>query len=257
MKPKKMKRVVFLIYGIFAYLIFFGTYCYSVIFISSDLKSSHIFEVSKSSFRAALLINTCLLLLFSFQVWTMAHPTFKKRWLRYLPQPLERSTYVLISCLCLLLVFSFWQPLDGIVWKVESEILQFILIALCLFGFTFGWFCTFLTNHFDLFGLRQVWLYFKGRRYLKLPGFNSPFFNKYLRHLLYLGFIPAFWATPVMTVAHLFFALVATGFLLIAIPYKENRAIELSLESQESKVSKTKLITFIKLFKGKDLHFKI
>jgi protein-S-isoprenylcysteine O-methyltransferase Ste14 len=132
---------------------------------------------------------------------------------------------VLLASLCLLLLFWQWQPIGGVVWRVESVPGQLLLQSLCLLGFGIVLVSTFLINHFDLFGLRQVWLYFTGRAYEPLP-FGSPLFYRYVRHPLYLGFMIAFWATPTMTAAHLFFALMTTGYMLMAIRFEENDLVK-------------------------------
>ena len=220
-----MKKFIFLLYGIVAYLIFFGTFCYAVGFVSTLAVPKHIDSIPQSPLGYALLVNAGLLTLFALQHSVMARPAFKRWWTQYVPQPIERSTYVLFASICLLLLFWFWQPLGGVVWRVQSETLQKVLIAICLLGFGIVLISTFLINHFDLFGLRQVWFYFTGRKYEPLP-FRTPFFYKHVRHPLYLGFMIAFWATPVMTVAHLFFAVMTTGYMLIAIQFEERDLIK-------------------------------
>ena len=220
-----MKKTLFLLYGVVSYVIFFATFCYAVGFVSSLLVPKHIDSVPDSPLGSALLIDAALLALFALQHSIMARPAFKKWWTKFVPEPIERSTYVLLASLCLILLFWYWQPLGGVVWQVESEQAQLILKSLCLFGFGFVLIATFLINHFDLFGLRQVWLYFIGKKYESLP-FRTPLFYKYVRHPLYLGFMIAFWSTPTMTVAHLFFAVMTTGYMLIAIQFEENDLVK-------------------------------
>ena len=219
-----MKKILFLLYGLVAYVIFFGTFCYAIGFVSALLVPKHIDSVPESPLGYAFLVNAALLALFAFQHSIMARPAFKRWWTKFVPQPIERSTYVLLASLCLLLLFRYWQPMGGVIWQVESEIAQTILQSLCLFGFGIVLITTFLINHFDLFGLRQVWLYFRGMKYEHLP-FRTPLFYRYVRHPLYLGFMIAFWATPVMTAAHLFFALMTTGYMLTAIQFEEKDLI--------------------------------
>jgi methanethiol S-methyltransferase len=216
-----MKKFIFLLYGVVAYLIFFGTFCYAIGFVSSLLVPKHIDSTPQSPLVYALLVNAGLLTLFALQHSIMARPAFKKWWVKFVPEPIERSTYVLLASLCLLLLFSYWEPIGGVVWETESPILQVILKSLSMLGFTIVLVSTFLINHFDLFGLRQVWLNFIGKRYEVLQ-FRTPFFYKYVRHPLYLGFMIAFWATPTMTIAHLFFAVMTTGYMLTAIQFEEN-----------------------------------
>ena len=220
-----MKKFLFLAYGIVAYIIFFATFCYAVGFVSALIVPKHIDSVPESPLNYALLVNAGLLALFALQHSIMARPAFKRWWTKFVPEPIERSTYVLLASLCLLLLFWYWQPLGGIIWNVESEAGRLVLQSLCLLGFGIVLVSTFLINHFDLFGLRQVGLYFIGEKYEPLP-FRTPLFYKYVRHPLYLGFIIAFWATPTMTAAHLFFAIMTTGYMITAIQFEENDLVK-------------------------------
>ena len=220
-----MKKFLFLLYGLVSYVIFFGTFCYAVGFVSTLLVPKHIDSVPEASLTYAFLVNAALLSLFALQHSIMARHGFKQWWTRFVPQPIERSTYVLLSSLCLLLLFWYWQPLGGIIWHVQSPTIQLVLKSLCLFGFGIVLVSTFLINHFDLFGLRQVWFYFIGQEYKSLP-FKTPVFYKYVRHPLYLGFMIAFWSTPSMTAAHLFFAIMTTGYMLVAIQFEENDLVK-------------------------------
>ncbi|HYI77923.1 MAG TPA: NnrU family protein [Chryseolinea sp.] len=246
-----MKRTLFLLYGVVAYAIFFATFCYAVGFVSTLLVPKHIDSLPQSPLSYALLVNAGLLTLFALQHSVMARPAFKRWWTRYVPEPIERSTYVLLSSVCLLILFQYWQPIGGVIWQVESELFQIFLKALCLFGFSIVLISTFLINHFDLFGLRQVWFYFIGKPYETLP-FRTPFFYKYVRHPLYLGFMIAFWATPTMTIAHLFFAIMTTGYMLTAIQFEENDLIKhFGAKYREYKRSAPMLIPFTKSAKSK------
>lgn len=219
-----MKKLAFLLYGVIAYIVFFGTFCYAIGFVSALLVPKHIDSAPETPLGNAFLINALLLSLFALQHSIMARPAFKRWWTKFVPQPIERSTYVLLASVCLLLLFWYWQPMGGVIWQVESETARIILQFLCLLGFGIVLISTFLINHFDLFGLRQVWLYFTGKPYEPLP-FKTPFFYKYVRHPLYLGFMIAFWAAPTMTAAHLFFAIMTTGYMLAAIQFEENDLI--------------------------------
>jgi protein-S-isoprenylcysteine O-methyltransferase Ste14 len=220
-----MKKTLFLFYGIVSYIIFFATFCYAVGFVSTLLVPKHIDSIPQSPLSYALMVNAGLLTLFALQHSIMARPAFKKWWTQIVPDPIERSTYVLFASLCLIILFQYWQPMGGIVWQVDSEPVQLFLKLLCLFGFGIVLVSTFLINHFDLFGLRQVWFYFIGRQYEPLP-FRTPFFYKYVRHPLYLGFMIAFWSAPTMTIAHLFFAVMTTVYMLTAIRFEENDLIK-------------------------------
>lgn len=220
-----MKKILFLIYGIIAYIIFFGTYCYAVGFVTNLVVPTGLDSKPSSSLGYAIVVNVGMLVLFALQHSVMARPAFKKWWTTIVPEPLERSTYVLLSSVCMILLFIYWQPMGGVVWSVDSEIAYLTLTGVTLLGFGIVLISTFLINHFDLFGLRQVWLYFIGKPYTQLP-FKTPFFYKYVRHPLYLGWMIAFWAAPTMTVAHFLFAVICTGYMLTAIRFEERDLIQ-------------------------------
>lgn len=215
-----MKKTLFLLYGIVSYLAFFGTILYAIGFTGNLLVPKSIDGIPEVPLWQALLTNTAFLLLFAVQHSTMARPAFKRWWTQYVPKPVERSTFVLLTSVILSTMFAFWQPMGGVVWQIENETAKVVLLALFLLGWAMVFLATFLINHFDLFGLRQVWLYFRGQPYTHLP-FRVPFLYKYVRHPLYLGFLIAFWSTPVMTVTHLLFALATTGYILTAIQLEE------------------------------------
>jgi protein-S-isoprenylcysteine O-methyltransferase Ste14 len=215
-----MKKTMFLLYGIISYFAFFGTILYAIGFVGNLVVPKTIDGEPQTSLVAALLINASLLLLFALQHSIMAKPAFKRWWTRIIPAELERSSFVLLSSLCLMLLIWQWQPAGGIVWSVKNESLKAILHILYLTGWGIVFISTFLINHFDLFGLRQVWLYFTGKPYTELP-FRLPGLYQLVRHPLYLGFLIAFWSTPVMTVAHLLFAVLTTGYILTARRFEE------------------------------------
>lgn len=246
-KPNNyMKKITFLLYAIVAYLIFFGTFCYAIGFVNSLFVPKHIDSPPTLDLSLALLVNAGLLTLFALQHSIMARPAFKQWWTKFVPEPIERSTYVLLSSLCLILLFSYWQPLGGVIWQVESDSARNLLISISLFGFGIVLVSTFLINHFDLFGLRQVWLHFSGKKYEPLI-FRTPFFYKYVRHPLYLGFMIAFWATPTMTAAHLFFAIMTTAYMFTAIQFEERDLIKhFGPKYQDYKRSAPMIIPFIK-----------
>ena len=173
----------------------------------------------------AILTNLGLIVLFGIQHSVMARPWFKEWWTKYVPKPMERSTYVLFTVFVLAALFAFWQPLGGVVWAIEDSFLSGALWALFALGWTILLVSTFLINHFDLFGLRQVWLYFRGKEYKHLK-FRIPVFYKYMRHPLYFGFLMAFWAAPVMSVSRLFLAIGFTAYVLKAIRWEEKDLLE-------------------------------
>lgn len=215
-----MRRIAAFLYGTVCYIIFFGTFLYAIGFIGNVIVPKSIDSSPEQPLGQALLINLGLLSLFALQHSVMARPAFKRWWTRFVPQPVERSTYVLFSSLALLLLFWQWQPMGGVVWSVENAIGRGIVFAFFAFGWLLVLVSTFLINHFDLFGLRQVYLYLRGREYTQLT-FGTPGPYKYVRHPLYVGWMFAFWATPTMTAAHLVFALLTTAYILVAIQLEE------------------------------------
>jgi len=219
-----MKKILYLLYGVVCYGIFFGTYCYAIGFVTNQIVPKGLDSKPTVPIGYSLLVNIGLLVVFALQHSIMARPAFKKWWTQIIPEPIERSTYVLLSSICMILLFIFWQPMGGVVWSVDSDISYWILNAISLFGFGIVLISTFLINHFDLFGLRQVWMYFRGKPYTQLP-FKTPFFYKYVRHPLYLGWMIAFWAAPVMTIAHFLFAAICTGYMITAIRFEERDLI--------------------------------
>jgi methanethiol S-methyltransferase len=215
-----MKRTFSLLYGIICYLIFFGTFLYTIGFVGNLIVSKTIDGKLEGPLFSAILVDASLLLLFALQHSIMARPGFKKWWAKFVPVQIERSSFVILASLCLILIMREWKPVGGTIWSIENEGLKASLNILYLVGWLIILASTFLINHFDLFGLRQVWLYFLGKPYVSLP-FGIPLFYKLVRHPLYLGFLVAFWSAPVMTVAHLLFAIVTTSFILTAIQFEE------------------------------------
>lgn len=214
------KRIPLFTYGVIAYAIFFVTFLYAAGFVANIGVPKSLDSGPQGSFGYALLINSVLLAVFALQHSIMARPAFKKLWTRVVPEPIERSTYVLFASLALILLFTTWQPMGITIWNVENPAGRAALYGLSAAGWLTVLVATALINHFDLFGLRQVYLYLRGREYTRLP-FKTPALYKHVRHPLYLGFLLAFWSTPTMTVAHLFFAVMTTAYILVAIQLEE------------------------------------
>ena len=219
-----MKRWLIFFYGVASYAIFFATFLYAIGFIGNFGVPKSIDSVRETSLGIALLINAGLLGVFAIQHSVMARPAFKRWWTRIIPQTAERSTYTLLSSVALIALFAFWEPIGGIVWNVEAPVSKALIYGAYAFGWGLVLVSTFLINHFDLFGLRQVWLQLRGKPYTALQ-FKTPVLYHYVRHPLYVGWFFAFWATPTMTVAHLVFALATTAYILIAIQLEERDLI--------------------------------
>jgi len=215
-----VKRALVLVYGVFSYVVFLATFLYAIGFVGNFIVPRSIDSAPNGDVLGALALDVALLLLFALQHSGMARPAFKRWWTRYIPEAAERSTYVLAASLALIALFAFWRPLGGVVWNVEDATLRVLLHALCAFGWLLVLVSTFLINHFDLFGLRQAWLYFRGEPYRAI-GFRTPGLYRIVRHPLYIGFLFAFWSTPTMTLAHLLFAVATTGYILVAIQLEE------------------------------------
>jgi methanethiol S-methyltransferase len=218
------KRIAALVYGVVCYGAFFATFLYAIGFVGNVVVSKSMDSGRDGPLAQALLVNLGLLALFAVQHSVMARPAFKRAWKRVIPEPIERSTYVLASSLALILLFWQWRPMGGVVWEVEAPFARLLLFAVCAAGWLTVLVSTFLINHFDLFGLRQTWLYFRGKRYTPIA-FRTPGPYRWVRHPLYVGWLLAFWATPTMTAAHLVFALMTTGYILTAIQLEEQDLI--------------------------------
>ena len=219
-----IKRFIVFLYGLVCYAVFFGTILYAMGFVANLYVPRSIDSPATGDFVESLLVDLALLLIFAVQHSVMARNGFKQWITRFIPEPAERSTYVLTASLALIGLFVYWRPLGGVVWSVEQPMAVAVLHGLCVFGWALVFAATFLINHFDLFGLRQVWLYLNDKAYRPLE-FKTPGPYRLVRHPLYVGFLFAFWATPTMTAAHLLFAVATTGYILIAIQLEERDLI--------------------------------
>jgi len=217
-------RVAVFAYGVASYAIFFVTFLVMIGFVGNALLPRTIDGEATESFPVALAINAALIAVFGLQHSVMARPWFKTKLTSFIPKAAERSTYVLASSVALIALMWFWQPMGGVIWDVTNPAARTALHGLYLSGWLIVLVVTFLINHFDLFGLRQVWLHLRGEEYTSL-GFVAPGPYKYLRHPLYVGWFIAFWATPTMTSAHLVLAIGLTVYILIAIYFEERDLI--------------------------------
>jgi protein-S-isoprenylcysteine O-methyltransferase Ste14 len=227
-----LKRTSFLVYGSVSYAIFLATFLYAVGFVGGFGVPTRLDGPARGPLGLALAIDAGLLALFAVQHSLMARPWFKDAWTRIVPRPVERSTYVLFSSVALILMFALWRPMGGEVWTVSDLAGRAILYGLFALGWGLVLVCTFLINHFDLFGLRQVWLAFRGRDYTPVR-FVMPGPYRVVRHPLYVGWLLAFWMTPTMTMAHLVFAVATTAYILIAIQLEERDLVREHGQSYE------------------------
>lgn len=214
-------RILYFTYGVLAYALFLATFLYAIAFIGGFAVPVTLDGPATTPFATALFINIALLGVFAVQHSVMARPWFKRWWTQIVPWAIERSTYVLLASLALDLLFWQWRPLGGIVWSVETPWLRGVMWVLFAYGWLQVLVMTFYIDHFDLFGLRQVWLHLMGRQYTRVH-FATPAPYRMVRHPLYLGFMIAFWAAPTMSVTRLVFAVVTTAYILIAIQFEEH-----------------------------------
>ena len=238
-------RIAIFLYGVVSYAIFFVTFLYAVGFIGNFGVPRTLDAGPSRPFVESLLIDLGLLALFALQHSVMARPAFKRWFTRVVPEAAERSTYVLASSVALIAMFALWQPLGGVVWTVTDATARGVLWGCFAFGWLLVLVSTFLINHFDLFGLRQVWLQLVGKPYTTLV-FGTPGPYKLVRHPLYVGWFFAFWATPTMTVSHLLFAIMTTAYILVAIQLEERDLETFHPEYREYKARVPMLIPFTK-----------
>jgi protein-S-isoprenylcysteine O-methyltransferase Ste14 len=219
-----MGRTLALVFGAISYGIFFLTFLYLIGFVGNLAVPKSIDSGMTTGTGAAWLINVVLLALFGIQHSVMARPAFKKRWMQFVPAAVERSTFVLLASLVLILLYWQWRPMTQVIWSIQAIWGQYLMWALFFGGFTIVLLSTFVIDHFDLFGLRQVMLNLRRQAYTH-PSFKVTYFYRFVRHPLYSGFLMAFWATPQMTLGHLLFAVGMTTYILIAIRYEERDLI--------------------------------
>jgi protein-S-isoprenylcysteine O-methyltransferase Ste14 len=215
-----VRRLLLLTYGALSYVLFVATFLYAIGFVGGILTPTRLDGPRQGSLAASLAIDFGLLALFAAQHSGMARPGFKRRLTRFIPRPAERSTYVLLSNAALILLFWQWRPLGGVVWEVKGDAARAAVSAVFAAGWLTVLVATALINHFDLFGLRQVWLAFRGVPYTPLR-FTTPGPYRAVRHPMYVGWLAAFWAAPTMTATHLLFAVGTTAYILAAIRWEE------------------------------------
>ena len=217
-----MKKSIIFIYGIVAYCIFLVAFLYAIGFVGNLLVPKTIDSGVEPTLLKAVLTNIILLSVFALQHSIMARPKFKAWFTSIFSKAMERSTYVLLSSLALLLVYWQWQPITTLVWQTENTVPSIILTGLFFLGWLIVLLSTFMINHFELFGLAQIYNNLKNRQTAN-PKFQTNYFYKLVRHPIMLGFLIAFWATPVMTLGHLLFSIVTTLYIFVAVKFLEER----------------------------------
>jgi len=222
-----MSKIATLIYGLVCYVMFLGVFLYLIGFLGNfpDAIPKSIDSGVEGALAMALVVNVLLLAVFGVQHTVMARPTFKRWWTKIVPAPVERSTYVLITNLLLALLVWQWRPMVGVIWNVDNSIGRVILWALFGAGWLLVLVATLQINHLDLFGMRQVWLYFQGKPYTPVQ-LATPVLYKHVRHPLYVGWLTVFWVTPTMSAGHLVFAVGSTIYILIAIYFEERNLVQ-------------------------------
>lgn len=244
-----MKKAIYFAYGLLCHAMFLGVFLYIVGFLANAFVPFSVDSVAEGASQApiatAIGINLLLILAFGLQHSVMARPTFKRWWTKFVPQVLERSTYVLASNLIVMFVLWQWQPMTGSIWEIEAPIARAVLWSLFGGGVLLIVFSSLLINHFDLFGTRQVWLHLRGKEYTP-PRFDTPLLYRAVRHPLYVGWFLAFWCTPSMTVGHALFSAGMSTYILIAIWFEERNLVEEHAEYATYRQRVPMLVPFLK-----------
>jgi protein-S-isoprenylcysteine O-methyltransferase Ste14 len=215
-----MKRILAIGYGVVTYVLFLGTFLYAIAFVGNLGVPTSVDKGKPASTLSAIVIDALLLGLFAVQHSVMARPGFKQRWTRLVSWHVERTTYVFAATLALALILWQWRPITAVVWDLRGTVFGSVLSVLYWVGWAILLLSTFLIDHFELFGLQQVWTYAKGRDFQR-PDFKTPFLYQWVRHPIYLGFLIAFWSAPVMTAGHLLFSAATTGYILVGVYFEE------------------------------------
>jgi methanethiol S-methyltransferase len=215
-----VSRTLIFAYGLLAYTLFLLVFLYMIGFVGDLVVPKTIDSGPETPLGKAILINAVLVGLFAVQHTVMARPAFKSWWTRVVPKPMERSSYVLAASLLLALLFWQWRPLPTLIWEVEHPALKSAITGLFCIGWIVALYSTFIIDHFDLFGVRQVYLHFLGRPYTH-PPFVVKSLYRVVRHPLMIGFIIAFWSAPTMTLGHLVFSVLFTGYILVGVWFEE------------------------------------
>jgi protein-S-isoprenylcysteine O-methyltransferase Ste14 len=219
------RNIIYIAYSAVSYVAFLAVTIYLIGFLNNFGVPNSIDSIPTSSLAFALFVNIGLFVLFGLQHSVMARPAFKKWWSRYVPDPIERSTYVLLSSVALGLLLVCWQPIGGVIWSVENQTAKIVLWSIAGAGWTLLVASTFLINHFDLFGLRQTYLHAIGKPYTPLK-LATPWIYRQVRHPLYVGWLIGFWVTPTMTVAHFLIAALSLAYILTGIRYEEKDLVD-------------------------------